>query len=284
MAVYAIGDIQGCYDELMRLLEFIAFDEGRDQLWFTGDLVNRGPKSLETVRFVRGLGGAALTVLGNHDLHLLAYANGNTKRFKDSGLAEFLRAEDSEELLHWLQCRPLLHRDEILGYALIHAGLPPQWDLGQAESCAREVETLLAGEGAREYFKQMYGNEPSQWQESLKGMDRYRFITNCFTRLRYCDPRGRLALKEKGRPGTQSKDFLPWFLIPDRRSRNDRIIFGHWSTLGYQHAHNAWAIDSGCLWGGKLTAVRIDTGTPEPLQIKCRGTVRPGEEKGSGKL
>lgn len=284
MAVYAIGDIQGCYDELMQLLDFIAFDESRDQLWFTGDLVNRGPKSLETVRFVRDLGESALTVLGNHDLHLLAYANGNPKRFKDTGLVEFLRAEDSGELLHWLQRRPLLHRDKSLGYALIHAGLPPQWDLGQAESCAREVEALLAGEGAREYFKQMYGNEPNQWQDSLKGMDRYRFITNCLTRLRYCDARGRLALKEKGRPGTQPKGCLPWFLVADRQSRHDRIIFGHWSTLGYQHARNAWAIDSGCLWGGKLTAVRIDNGEPEPRQIKCRGAAKPGEEKASGSM
>ncbi|MBU0499008.1 MAG: symmetrical bis(5'-nucleosyl)-tetraphosphatase [Gammaproteobacteria bacterium] len=277
MAIYAIGDIQGCYDEMVQLLDFIAFDEKRDRLWFAGDLVNRGPKSLETVRFVRRLGDAAITVLGNHDLHLLACANGNVKRLKDQGLMEFLRAEDSEELLYWLQHRPLLHRDEELGYALIHAGLPPQWDLPQAESCAREVEAVLADERAKDYFKLMYGNEPCQWQESLKGMDRYRFITNCLTRLRYCDPSGRLALKEKGPPGTQSKGYLPWFLIPGRRSRDDRIIFGHWSTLGYQHARNAWAIDSGCLWGGKLTAVRIDNGDPEPRQIKCRGAAKPGE-------
>ena len=269
MAVYAIGDIQGCYDELMRLLELIDFDEKRDKLWFAGDLVNRGPKSLETLRFVHGLGDAAIMVLGNHDLHLLAAANGNIKRFKEPSLKSILKAKGSDGLIAWLQSRPLLHRDKKLGYTLVHAGLPPQWNLKQARSCAKEVEKVLAGKEAKDYFNGMYGNEPDIWDESLEGMQRYRFITNCFTRLRYCDIQGRLALKEKGEPGTQPEKYLPWFQVPKRRTSDDHIIFGHWSTLGYKHARNAWAIDSGCLWGGRLTALRLDAGEPKPIQFDC---------------
>ena len=276
MATYAIGDIQGCYDELRRLLDFIDFDEKRDRLWFAGDLVNRGPKSLETLRFVYGLGDAALTVLGNHDLHLLAAANGNKKKLKEPGLHEILDAEDGEELTAWLQRCPIMHRDKTLGYTLIHAGLPPQWSIKKAAACAREVEAVLQGDGAKAYFKEMYGNEPSVWDDSLKGMDRYRFITNCFTRLRFCDLDGRLAVKEKGAPGSQARGYLPWFMIPDRKTREERIIFGHWSTLGYRYSRNTWSIDSGCLWGGELTAVRLDGDEPEPLQIQCPGAMLPG--------
>jgi len=276
MAVYAIGDIQGCYDELMLLLEHIKFDEQRDRLWFAGDLVNRGPKSLETLKFVSGLGKSAVSVLGNHDLHLLAAANGNEKPLKEPDLKAILKAKGSDQLLEWLQQCPLLHRDKKLGYTLIHAGLPPQWSPKQARQHARELEQVLAGEEAKGYFKHMYGNEPDIWDESLEGMERYRFITNCFTRLRYCEKNGRLAMKEKGVPGTQPHKYLPWFEVPGRLSLEERIIFGHWSTLGYRHSHNTWAIDSGCLWGGKLTALRLDGAKPKPLQIECKSRARVG--------
>ncbi len=277
MAVYAIGDVQGCYDELQQLLERIDFQPERDRLWFAGDLVNRGPKSLETLRFVKGLGRSALSVLGNHDLHLLAAVNGNKKKLKEEGLKAILRAEDGEELCAWLQSCPLLHHDAILGYTLVHAGLPPQWDLAIARACAREVETQLRGRGARDFFKAMYGNEPDRWDRKLRGMDRYRFITNCLTRLRYCDGKGRLMMKEKGPPGTQGKGIYPWFMLPERKTGNQRILFGHWSTLGYMAKYNCWAIDSGCLWGGPLTALRLDTPQPVPTQQPCPGALRPGE-------
>ncbi|MEO5343390.1 MAG: symmetrical bis(5'-nucleosyl)-tetraphosphatase [Gammaproteobacteria bacterium SHHR-1] len=275
MAVYAIGDIQGCYDDLQRLLQRIDFDDRRDQLWFAGDLVNRGPKSLQTLRFVQALGPAALTVLGNHDLHLLAAFNGNRKRLKEDGLKAILKAKDSDELCGWLQSQPLLHRDRQLGFCLIHAGLPPQWDIDLACQCAREVEAVLQGREAKAYFQDMYGNEPRQWKAGLRGMERYRFITNCLTRMRYCDFRGRLALKEKGKPGSQRIGYYPWFKMPDRRTRQQRIIFGHWSTLGYLNQHNVWAIDSGCLWGGQLTALRLDGEAPEPIFQPCPGILKP---------
>ncbi|MBF0256761.1 MAG: symmetrical bis(5'-nucleosyl)-tetraphosphatase [Gammaproteobacteria bacterium] len=275
MAVYAIGDIQGCYDELQQLLERIDFDAQRDRLWFAGDLVNRGPKSLETLRLIKGLGEAAFSVLGNHDLHLLAAYNGNKKRLKEDGLKAILKAKDSDELCGWLQSQPLLHRDRELGFSLVHAGLPPQWDIDQASHCAREVEEILRGDGAKEYFRNMYGNEPRMWKDSLKGMERQRFITNCFTRMRYCDFRGRLALKEKGKPGSQRVGYYPWFKMPERKTRSQRIIFGHWSTLGYLNQHNVWAIDSGCLWGGQLTALRLDGDKPTPIFQPCLGAMKP---------
>ncbi len=277
MATYAIGDIQGCYDELRRLLDKLAFDPAEDRLWLAGDIVNRGPKSLQALRFVRGLGKRASMVLGNHDLHLLAISQGNLKhRDKDHSLDPILRAKDRDELLHWLRHRPFMHYSGKRGYALIHAGLPPQWDIPTALACAREVEQVLQGDGFRDLCRHMYGNEPHRWSEKLRGMERWRFIINSFTRLRYCDRKGNLALDEKGPPGSQSKPYLPWFQIPGRASRNDRILFGHWSTLGYYHAHNVWALDSGCLWGGKLTAVRLRRRTPpKRIQIDCPGRRRP---------
>ncbi len=281
MAVYAIGDIQGCYDSLQRLLEFIRFDPADDKLWFAGDLVNRGPHSLETLRFVKGLGDRAITVLGNHDLHLLAISEGNFKhKSKDHTLDPILEASDRDELLHWLRHQPLMHHSERRGFSLVHAGLPPQWDIPTALQCAKELESTLRGDGFHDYCQQMYGNEPHRWSNSLSGMERLRFITNCFTRLRYCDVRGSLALKEKGPPGAQNGSLVPWFEFKGRASRKDRILFGHWSTLGYRHEANVWALDTGCLWGGKLTALRIPKhGSPKPLQIKCPQNRRPKSGK-----
>jgi bis(5'-nucleosyl)-tetraphosphatase (symmetrical) len=276
VATYVIGDVQGCHDELLALLDRIGFDPAADRLWFVGDLVNRGPKSLESLRFVRDLGDLAVTVLGNHDLHLLAIAAGNdSKHNGDPGLEAVLAAPDRQELLDWLRHRPLLHRDPELGFTMIHAGLPPQWDIATAAACAREVEERLRSDDHLAYFLDMYGNKPRRWDPSLGGMKRLRFITNCLTRLRYCTMDGSLAMKDKGPPGTQGEGRIPWYSHPARASREERIVFGHWSTHGYAAVHNVWSIDTGCLWGGALTALRIDGPAPEPVHYPCRGQANP---------
>jgi len=278
MATYAIGDIQGCHDELARLLDRLAFDPANDRLWSVGDLVNRGPKSLEVLRFFKALGACSVVVLGNHDLHLLAVAAANQQQANDSTLNAILRAPDRDELLHWLRQRPLFFRSRKKRVALVHAGLPPQWDCTQAAELAGEVEAALRDPGYREFLQGLYGNEPSRWRDDLRGMDRLRFIVNALTRMRYCDAEGTLLLKEKGLPGHQSEGALPWFQVPGRRARDERIIFGHWSTLGYHAEDNLWAIDSGCLWGGELTAIRVRRNKPiERIAIACPGYAKPGK-------
>ena len=270
MATYAIGDIQGCFERLLQLLDTLQFDPANDHLWFVGDLVNRGPDSLQTLRFVRGLEDRALTVLGNHDLHLLALASARTRPDKRHNLDPVLQAPDRDALLDWLRNRPLMHYDTHKEFALVHAGLPPQWDLLDALSRAREVEAVLRGPDYADLLQAMYGDEPGRWSASLSGMDRLRFIVNCFTRLRYCDARGTLALKEKGVPGSQGAGVMPWYEVPDRASRDVRILFGHWSTLGFATGHNTWALDTGCVWNGRLTAVRVRRKKPiEPISISC---------------
>jgi bis(5'-nucleosyl)-tetraphosphatase (symmetrical) len=262
MAIYAIGDIQGCFDELRALLVQIAFDPQRDCLWICGDLVNRGPRSLEVLRFVRNLGDRAVVVLGNHDLHLLAVAAGKQTLHPKDTLQEVLSAPDCGLNLAWLRTRPLLHHDQALGFTMIHAGLPPAWDLATAQACAREVEAVLAGPDYPAFFQEMYGDRPDRWSPHLEGYARLRFITNCLTRLRYCDTKGRLALKEKGPPGTQSPGFLPWFEVPGRRSLGERILFGHWATLRINgdpdHSYGVYHLDTGCAWGGRMTALRLE--------------------------
>jgi bis(5'-nucleosyl)-tetraphosphatase (symmetrical) len=274
VAVYAIGDIQGCYDELQALLARLEFDPARDRLWFVGDLVNRGPKSLETLRYVRELGDAAVTVLGNHDLHLIAAAHDHAPQHDDHTLDAILAAPDRDELVGWLCHRPLLHHDAALGFTLLHAGLPPQWDLALAQACAGEVEAMLRGPQLVEFLAHMYGNRPRQWSRELSGFERLRFIINCFTRMRYCDVDGRLDLHSKGAPGSQPAGQLPWFRVPGRASRDLNIVFGHWSTLGACDDPGVYPIDTGCLWGGALTALRIDT-TPERTCIPCAGQLKP---------
>ncbi len=261
MTTYAIGDLQGCLDPLLRLLDQVHFDTASDQLWFAGDLVNRGPQSAAVLRFVRSLGDKARVVLGNHDLHLLAVANGRRQGRRDT-LNDILNADDCDELLGWLRQQPLLVEDAGRGIAMLHAGLPPQWTMAQARQHARDAETALRGHGYRELLVQMYGDEPSLWDESLSGFARLRFIINCFTRLRYCDAQGRIAAEPKGQPGSQPAGLLPWFMLPARRSSDFRIIFGHWSTLGKVSwpEHHVYGIDSGCVWGGRLTALNIDDG------------------------
>ncbi len=278
MSTYAIGDIQGCYKELQQLLQFINFDPKHDTLWCTGDLVNRGPQSLEVLRFFKSLGERAITVLGNHDLHLLAVAYGFVDYFnKDDTLDEILAAPDKQELLDWLRHRPFLHHDDEFKVTLIHAGLPPQWNLELAIQCAREVETALRGKRFKDYLEHLYGNKPKIWSADLEGWDRLRFITNCFTRLRYCNEEGRLALKRKGSPSDELLDDkegdFPWFMVPNRVSRHDKLIFGHWSTLGYRDEHGIYALDTGCLWGGSLTALRLED--KEVFCIKCNGERAP---------
>ena len=259
MATYAIGDIQGCFDALISLLEKIAFDPDKDTLWFEGDLINRGDKSLETLRFIKGLGESAISILGNHDLTLLSICEGNEK-VKNHTLDGILEAPDREELILWLRHRPLLHHDEKLGYTMIHAGLPPQWDLTTAQKCACEVESVLQGDDYPQFMANMFGDEPKKWNKDLEGWARLRFITNCLTRMRYCKPGGKLDFKDKGPIGSQKDGYIPWYEIPDRKSNDLKIIFGHWSTLfGNTNQSNVYAIDTGCLWGGTLTAMKLDS-------------------------
>ena len=259
MAVYAIGDLQGCLDPLRRLLDRIAFDPARDRLWFTGDLVNRGPASLETLRFVRSLGELAITVLGNHDLHLLAMAWADSRpRKKRDTLDDVLAAPDRDELLEWLRRRPLLHHDPAVGYTIVHAGLPPQWDLADARAAAAELEAVLGSDRFVDFLRQMYGDQPAAWDPGLAGIERLRFIVNAFTRMRYLRPDGSLEFDNKGPLSSAGEELIPWFRFPGRRSAGLSMVFGHWSTLGEIAHEGAFSIDTGCVWGGRLTALRLD--------------------------
>jgi bis(5'-nucleosyl)-tetraphosphatase (symmetrical) len=279
MARYAIGDIQGCCDELKTLLERCHFSADRDELWFVGDLVNRGPQSLQTLRFVRSLGAGATVVLGNHDLHLLALAYGSKRKPKEGDtLGDILAAPDRDQLLEWLLGRPLAVYDEPRGDFLVHAGLARDWTPRAAAKLAREVEAALRSD-PRSLFDAMYGNKPEQWSESLRGMDRLRFVINAFTRMRFCRRDGTIDLKAKGAPGEQTEDLLPWFDLPDRKSSDVRVVCGHWSTLGLRQRKDLLSLDTGCVWGGALTAVNLDAAEP-PVQLACSGHQLPGGGEG----
>lgn len=278
MAIYAIGDVQGCYDELQELLTHINFKSDRDQLWFCGDIVNRGPKSLKTLRFIRSLDENATTVLGNHDLHLLATAYDHKRPGKKDTFDKILQAKDSEVLLDWLRHRPLIFHNEENDVTLLHAGIHPDWSISKAQQLANEVEQILRSDEHVNFYKNMYGDKPTNWNNSLSGWPRYRFITNIFTRLRYCDAHGRPALNAKGAPGSQARHLMPWYEVPDRKSKNDTLIFGHWSTLphaGRKAINNTYAIDSGCLWGGYLTAMRIGKEKFKYTRMHCPGAQKP---------
>jgi bis(5'-nucleosyl)-tetraphosphatase (symmetrical) len=277
MTTYAIGDIQGCLDELKHLLDNIRFDPASDQLWLVGDIVNRGPKSLEALRFVRDLGKSAITVLGNHDLHLLAIASGSAKLKRKDTLQPILDASDSSELLEWLRHCPLLHFDEGRNQLLVHAGLPPQWTARKAAKYAREAEKILRSGDHRDFFEHMYGDQPDMWDKGLSGWDRIRYIINAMTRMRYCSEDGRLELKQKGKPGSQPEGLKPWFELSQRRSADTEIIFGHWSTLGHYTADNIHGLDSGCLWGGALTLLNLDDPRRRVIQLNCKGALKPGK-------
>ena len=256
MATYAIGDIQGCFASLEALLERCAFDPASDCLWLVGDLVNRGPRSLETLRFVRKLGPAAITVLGNHDLYLLMLAEGFGKRGKGDTLNEILTAPDRDELLDWLRQQPLCHVAG--GFCLVHAGLLPQWSVAQARRLAGEVEQALRAPNYREFMANMWGSEPAFWRDDLQGWPRLRVIVNAMTRMRFCTPEGVMEFRTKGELDDVPADYLPWFQVPGRRSANAVLVTGHWSALGLRIEPNLLALDSGCLWGRQLSAVRLE--------------------------
>nr|VFJ52329.1 MAG: Bis(5'nucleosyl)-tetraphosphatase, ApaH [Candidatus Kentron sp. DK] len=290
MATYAIGDIQGCFASLTALLSEIQFDPRNDKLWICGDLVNRGPESARVLRFIRGLGKQAVAVLGNHDLSLLAVAAGSRTPRKKDTYDDVLQAPDGEALIHWLRHRPLFHQDATLGFTMVHAGLPPAWDRETAACLTREVESVLRNDSQwTDFVANMYGNEPDQWSEALTGWDRLRFITNSLTRLRYCRGDGALDMGESGPPGSQEQHLTPWFALPDRRSAGERILFGHWAALvlpsppganpapadrskpapaarpdlfgfftGLQEKYRVYPLDTGCVWGNRLTALRLE--------------------------
>jgi bis(5'-nucleosyl)-tetraphosphatase (symmetrical) len=274
MALYAIGDVQGCDAELGALLRRMRFTPDRDSLWFVGDLVNRGPDSLKVLRRIRALGEAATVILGNHDLHLLAVAFGTARVRSDDTLDAVLAAPDREDLLEWLLGRPLMHEDPKLRVVMVHAGLVPEWDLPLARACAREVEKALR-RNPRKLFAHLYGDQPDHWNDDLGGHDRLRFIVNCLTRLRYVDSGNRLMLRAKDSPRKEkSKSLIPWFDAPGARWRGSRVVFGHWSTLGFFKNADVTGIDTGCVWGGSLTALRLDAPDADPVQVRARTKAR----------
>ena len=263
MSTYAIGDIQGCYSELQNLLNEINFDERKDELWFTGDLVNKGPKSLQTLRFIKALGVNAKITLGNHDLHLLAVAKNIRPLLKKDTIQEILAADDVEELIDWLKSRPLLITDDNLNFTMVHAGLPPQWSLENAKEFAKECELILQSEKINKLLAEMYGDTPNIWSDSLQDYAKQRFIINCFTRIRFCNSDGMLDFDTKVAPGKQNTSLIPWYSLPNRKTKDNKIIFGHWSTVHIGNEknfkqYNVYPIDTGCLWGGRLTAMRLE--------------------------
>jgi len=281
MATWAIGDIQGCHDELARLIDKLRFDPARDTLWFCGDLVNRGGQSLAVLRLVKSLGDRAIVALGNHDLSLLSIAERKPQEQArvNPELREVLFAPDRDDLLTWLRQRNLLHIDRELGFMLVHAGLFPRWTVGQAVEVAREIEERLRSDGYRRLLKQMFGNKPDLWTPKLRGIDRWRAGINVFTRMRYCDVRGRIAFGDKGAPGTQRPGLYPWFEVPGVIKRDIRIVCGHWSTLSRFAGLGVHAIDTGCVWGGWLTALRLDSEEPEFVTIKSDRKPVAGKEQ-----
>ncbi len=259
MAIYAIGDVQGCYTELCRLLEKINFDQASDTLWFCGDLVNRGPESLQTLRFVKALGKSAQTVLGNHDLHLIALHHGVTRVRVGRDLRKVLKSPDRDELIDWLQSKPLLHYDKEHKTVVVHAGIHPAWGLSRARKLAAEVETALQGPKAAKFLRKMYGNKPVKWSEDLSGASRLRFITNVFTRMRYFDREYNLNFTVNRTPRRYlRRDLIPWFQMQGRLRDDVRVLFGHWSTLPVGCYGRYFALDGGCVWGGHLVALRVD--------------------------
>lgn len=270
MAIYAIGDVQGCFEQLQILLAKINFQPQQDTLWFVGDIVNRGPDSLRTLRFIRSLGNHAITVLGNHDLHLLAVANGRGIAHKKDTLQDILNTPDRDELLDWLSQRPLMHYNKQLDVCMVHAGIHPEWTIAQALDYAGEVEAVLQSNNGHEFFHHMYGDKPHNWSAQHTGWERLRFITNVFTRMRYLDKNtGALTLKDKAAPGHQPDNIIPWFSIPNRQTASSHIVFGHWSTLPNPGLPYLYPLDTGCLWGGKLTALEINHDMKHWIQLDC---------------
>ncbi len=266
MANYAIGDIQGCFDSLCRLLALCGFDPAKDRVWLVGDLVNRGPKSLETLRLIKSLGPAAVTVLGNHDLYLLMVAEGGAKfRAKDDTLQAIFAAPDCDELLDWLRHQPLCHTED--NYCMVHAGLLPQWTAAKARELSSEVEAALQGPKYRQFIKNLWGSEPAGWSDDLSGWPRLRVIVNAMTRMRFCTPEGIMEFKAKGKLSNTPPGHIPWFDAPNPQYAGSVLVTGHWSALGLKVTPNLLALDSGCLWGGHLTAVRLEDRAV--FQVNC---------------
>ena len=273
---YLIGDLQGCGDAFARLLHKIDFSPSRDHLHLLGDLVNRGPDSLSVLRRLQSLGGAVTCLLGNHDLHLLATAAGVREPQRNDTLDGVLRAADREPLLHWLRHQRLACLDQ--GWLMVHAGIVPQWDAAQTLALAAEVEAMLRGPGLAEFLPQMYGNKPDRWREDLAGADRLRFTINVLTRLRFCNARGKLDFKTKEGLGSAPEGYMPWFEVPGRLSAGQPVAFGHWSTLGLLQRPDLLALDTGCVWGGCLSAAHIAQGRVlEIVQVDCAQAQKPGD-------
>ena len=276
MATYAIGDLQGCYDPLCRLLDYISFDQVADRVWFVGDLVNRGPQSLEVLRFVKSLGASATVVLGNHDLHLLMQSEGYGKASKEDTFHDVLGAVDREDLLLWLRAQPLFHVEG--EWAMVHAGLLPEWTVAQAKALSDEASAALTSTGFRDFLANMWGSEPAAWRDDLTGWDRLRVVVNAMTRMRYVTANGAMEFRAPGNkapPERGPQGCLPWFAVPGRASADHSMLCGHWSALGFREESNLIALDTGCLWGGSLTAVRLDDRRvfrqPCPQQAKPSG-------------
>jgi bis(5'-nucleosyl)-tetraphosphatase (symmetrical) len=276
MALYLIGDVQGCDAALGRLLEKIEFSASRDTLYMLGDLVNRGPESGAVLRRLMAFGDAACCLLGNHDLSLLAVAHGRRAPHGNDTMDKVLLARDRGELLEWLRWQRMAIRAH--GLLMVHGGVLPQWDVAQTLMLAAEVEATLRGPDLVDFMSQMYGNEPAQWGDSLKGADRLRVIVNALTRLRFCTPEGVMDLKAPGGPRDAPPGYLPWFDVPGRKTADATIAFGHWSTLGFLQRPDIISLDTGCVWGGALSALRL--GAPgarhELIQVKCEQVRVPG--------
>jgi bis(5'-nucleosyl)-tetraphosphatase (symmetrical) len=276
MATYAIGDLQGCFDPLRRLLDYISFDQVTDRVWFVGDLVNRGPQSLEVLRFVKSLGTSATVVLGNHDLHLLMQSEGYGKASKEDTFQDVLDAGDRDELLIWLRAQPLFHVEG--EWAMVHAGLLPGWTVAQAQALSDEASAALTADNFRDFLANMWGSEPAAWRDDLAGWDRLRVVVNAMTRMRYVTADGAMEFRAAGNkapPDRGPQGCLPWFAVPGRASADHSMLCGHWSALGFREEGNLIALDTGCLWGGSLTAVRLDDRRvfrqPCPQQAKPSG-------------
>lgn len=278
MSLYLIGDVQGCDEALGRLLDAVGFSPSRDRLVVLGDLVNRGPASLAALRRIMALGHSAQTLLGNHDLHLLATAHGVRKPHRNDTLGEILAAPDRDALLDWLRQRPLALMER--GWLLVHAGVLPQWSATDALELAHEVETVLQGPDWVDFLHRMYGNKPARWVPTLEGADRLRLIVNAFTRLRFCTPEGEMEFDTKSAAATPPEGHLPWYAVPGRRTADVPVAFGHWSTLGRLREPNLLALDTGCVWGGCLTAARIGTGRGEVecIEVRCAQAQPPGAD------
>jgi len=269
VAIYAIGDIQGCYDPFRRLLDATRFNPDKDTLWLTGDLVNRGPKSLKTLRFVKSLGDSAITVLGNHDLHLLALAAGKVRyRNRFETLRKIFKASDCDELINWLRHRPLAHYDESLDTLLVHAGTHPKWSAEKTIALAAEVEAALQSDKYKSVLGKMYGNTPAEWSGDLSGPKRLRFIINCLTRMRMLSKKMRLNLSHSGSPFRSRENLKPWYDFDEPAWSGTRVVFGHWSALGLIVLPDLVSLDTGCVWGRQLTAVRLDKRVPRIYQVE----------------